>query len=817
MARLAWSALGLVASASSDTGVSLSYIHCRDGNSWALADPEPVPAIGMAHGTANIVHLAWSTAGSDLACIDDSGRLSIWTHGAVLNLLACSMPPTPSPSSPDGAIVGFRWCTGAKSVVPTCTATRQDDGSFHYNITQIRPYGPRHATPNKHACIAVTANARLKFWYQVDTRYELSTIVDLEPDLAFAESYTVAAFGTDRDNTFVLATYAAATHTFKLFRISVDWPASTSPTSSPAAPVISARRIYCNQIYCPNSNTRDLTHIEIVSPKHHPESRLKILTVYASETATTVHKIEVLTLPMSLHSNFDTLSLRRTQALPDSSADIVQFKDYYDLSTKRLTGIFALADESAIALAFADGSIEFRHPDSFLPRIPAYVSHLVTGVVDAGLGFLPPSEPALEMCLSPNSFAHCYLTSKGDLKLQHISAMVAAEDVAEAAHLVAVSIAERHAVACMISAGCEDIMLVACDQLRLRGPEFAITLLAQCQKALSLSLEARDAQAERFVLSPHLQKLLSFQAALLSNTDWQRTVPGKVVWATLNVRLFAFAITFTLKSNSGGRQASGQLQDTDVRPETLVTLLGLVKWCVDFLAFMLQDIFEIACNPEQYVKRGNSSVALSILLCGVPRLILRYALRGLRGLEQIVSRSSSREPDEFALSRVAFRQLGDIMRSGPLAITSFEKLVSDIDTYTKSMPVNSLEVDQTLLFKGTVPPELASATMRVCAVFMQRIKPELDLQALYFYPTDWLGLGRRGSSFKTEIGLEIDNLRKQILSPQGVHRRRCVRCGSMSTLEDFKGVKATPHWTLVFQRNCICGSAWVKSDNALHI
>lgn len=373
-------------------------------------------------------------------------------------------------------------------------------------------------------------------------------------------------------------------------------------------------------------------------------------------------------------------------------------------------------------------------------------------------------------------------------------------------------------------------MAIAAIEAANQDSEFTFTLLRQCHRAMGFHLDLpRDVQADKFLVLPALQKLLSFQVSIGLRTGWKRTAAGSIAWATLNMRLFAFAITFTLKTSSMQKQHGGQMQESDVRPETLVTLLGLTKWCVDHMAFLVQELYELVRNPDHCLNPETESVALAMLLGGVPRLLIRYTLRGLRGLEQMVSRSASRDPDRNSMTRMAFKQLEDIMKTGPVQIATFEKLVNDIETFMRSNSNSGMScfvlllilfadaeynpdqeerllLEQKLFFRGQIPKELHPAVHRIRAVFMQRIKPELDIPTLYFYPTDWLGLAEMVNSDT----IEIDGLRKQLLLPGHGIRRRCVRCGSVSVIDDLKYVKFAGNWTIAFQRNCLCGSAWVR-------
>ncbi|KAK7208387.1 mediator complex, subunit Med16 [Myxozyma melibiosi] len=815
---IAWSKVGLIVYVpanqppDSPTKAFSTYLHCVDGQHWSLAPPVAIDDIAIVHEGAAISHLSWCFMGVDLACIDVRGRLSIFVHSSILNHLTCVYQSPPVPDHPGNAVVGFKWCNINKLILINNTATRQDNHEFHYGLHKLNTFGPWHPNSSKQACIAVTKSGELRFWFQQDVKYQEITY-DLEPNLRREDYYSLSSFGSDRDDSFVLAVYSKTNHIFKLFRITIQWSIGTVKAGTqPAKPdvdwaTIQVKRLYCDELFCPSDNRLELSHLEVVSPANHPESRLNVFAIFSSDSRSTIQKIEVVSLPVTLHSNFDALGFSRN-ATPEDPSDIVQFKDFHKFD-KRLINFSTLYADQVLSLAFADGSIEMRQRNGFSESVPILNSQSIYNLFDAGFGF-PPISGAENICMSPNTVAFVALDKAGELKYHQMERIVTG-DASEVSLLTAVAIAQRHAISCFSNLCNGDVMSIAVKEASVRDEEFTFALLRQCHRAMGFYLDLpRDVQADKFLVLPALQKLLSFQVSLGLREGWKRTAAGTVAWATLNMRLFAFAITFTLKASSMSKLPGSQLQESDVRAETLVTLLGLTKWCVDHMAYLVQEIYELVLNPEHYLDPATESVALVMLLGGVPRLLIRYTLRGLRGLEQMISRSASRDPDHKSMTRIAFKQLEDIIKTGPVQIASFEKLVNDIETFMRGNSHSDQEerllLEQRLFFKGRIPVELHPAVHRIRTVFLQRIKPELDIPTLYFYSTEWLGL----AEMHKDDTYEMDGLKKQLLLPGKEIKRRCIRCGSVSTIEDLKYVKYASNWTIAFQRNCLCGSAWVR-------
>lgn len=105
-----------------------------------------------------------------------------------------------------------------------------------------------------------------------------------------------------------------------------------------------------------------------------------------------------------------------------------------------------------------------------------------------------------------------------------------------------------------------------------------------------------DSPSERLVRNPLLQRCLSLQFALVFQGEQvNKKLSGKVAWATLHLRVasLAFALTWNSAQRQGAR-APGGGQPEEFKPETLQTLLGLVKWFMDMMSMVIGDLFELA-------------------------------------------------------------------------------------------------------------------------------------------------------------------------------------------------------------------------------
>lgn len=167
------------------------------------------------------------------------------------------------------------------------------------------------------------------------------------------------------DNTLVLAAYSSGRHTLKIFRITIQWnilatgATQSQPNSSGDWAILNIRRLHSDTLSSRNAVHRTLTHLEAISPTNHPESRLLILTAFATEKGTLLQKFEMISLPLTLHSNFDALGFRRN-SISNDQKEVILLKGEHDLG-KRLIGMSPLQTESIIYCTFHDGSVELRH------------------------------------------------------------------------------------------------------------------------------------------------------------------------------------------------------------------------------------------------------------------------------------------------------------------------------------------------------------------------------------------------------------------------------------------------------------------------
>ena len=116
--KVSWSKLGCIAYISQDgLRVNIRHLQCQpaDGK-WALSDETPLHPVTEAHGSNPLVHLCWNESGSELAVVDASGRISIYSLSIALNSIAGHRPASLDSADDGNQVVGMMWLNTQRSV-----------------------------------------------------------------------------------------------------------------------------------------------------------------------------------------------------------------------------------------------------------------------------------------------------------------------------------------------------------------------------------------------------------------------------------------------------------------------------------------------------------------------------------------------------------------------------------------------------------------------------------------------------------------------------------------------------------------------------
>jgi hypothetical protein len=98
--------------------------------------------------------------------------------------------------------------------------------------------------------------------------------------------------------------------------------------------------------------------------------------------------------------------------------------------------------------------------------------------------------------------------------------------------------------------------------------EFEEEFLAEIYRPLNMSVDySGDSQTEKLFRNATLQRSLSMQNSL-SFKGYRKTksLPAKIAWLTLNLRITALTFAFTLNANTGKQQGTPGTIDILMKP-----------------------------------------------------------------------------------------------------------------------------------------------------------------------------------------------------------------------------------------------------------
>lgn len=110
--------MGCIASISPDgLRVIVRHLQCRpsDGK-WVLGEESSLAPVLEAHNGNQLAHLSWNETGSELAVVDCSGRISIYSISIAVNSIT-GLRQASFDSGDDGSqVVGMMWLNSQRYV-----------------------------------------------------------------------------------------------------------------------------------------------------------------------------------------------------------------------------------------------------------------------------------------------------------------------------------------------------------------------------------------------------------------------------------------------------------------------------------------------------------------------------------------------------------------------------------------------------------------------------------------------------------------------------------------------------------------------------
>lgn len=391
-------------------------------------------------------------------------------------------------------------------------------------------------------------------------------------------------------------------------------------------------------------------------------------------------------------------------------------------------------------------------------------------------------------------------------------------------------------------------------------------VMTESHKAINFQLNSFGKESvDKLLSNPPLQRLLSLQLILGELQTKNRAIKD-MAWIVLNLRSTNFGIMFSLSSiyrqMSKKKPAEDLLQDSVSRAECIMLLVGNVRWLIDLIVYFNQELLQLAFSKNhasQSKVTVDNSVVLPVILGKVPRLFLMYSLSSIGKTHEILKKLYKELTESNKLytpMKEALNRFFTACNSLPLNLGLFEGFLRECEVYVNKElnnvitndRVKLLKLEQQLFCRGHIPEEVKYIANVLIDRHAASISRDLKLSELYFYENSWIDVGIARKEFaesytsvsegympmtprlrysETEV---VDALRKIIInagptvSSGGAFAmgkgysskskiRKCTRCRAVSLVADpsiFDGTGVFGVWTMVFQRTCICGNAWVN-------
>lgn len=780
--KIAWSRQGCIAYVSQDgLRVNIRHLRCQPSvGKWVLSDETSSLPVTEAHGGLPLVHLLWNETGSELAVLDSSGRLSIYTITTALNQIAGQRQATFDPDDDGNQVVGIMWLNAQRSVHAFHQAAKRN-GRWVYSPFRRRPVGPFHPA-NKPSLICVTRSGHIRLVYQNPDNKWAEISAELKNTGYSDKLLTHAAIVATPGASIIIATHSLCRR-ICLYRVLITWdpahwdPSQNKPGLPPQPfPVPSFRFVHCKvempcDVLSTNHNVGEntdgfqpylynLTRLEIIpGPLEIPAGSAAgpwIVAVFSSPLhavpdepgqqgpASVIVRWQLDTAPQALHPKFDeVVSKRNTNIQAKPKLELRRLEDIY--LDRHVVSIDCIEYGNTVAVTHEDSSIAFYDQKTMTLLSGLQDTNTVTSLAQAGFHY-PLESSTLYVGFSPNACVATVLDRDWQMQLRFMEHSFGAEDGRYDENKLSAALASLALTFCR---GCgsdvntDDILVIALRQL---SPEAETTFVNEIYRALPINCNFTEEQ-DKLMNHAYIPRCLSLQAALGFKSRYKpRSLTSAIPWAILNLRHASMLFAFFFQYNRG---AAPEPHDPDV----LRMVFGNTKWALEFLHYILNGLFDLADdlentfnNPEVFAQsvKSTASLPLVIVLSSMSRAFLRFICRGLRGIYAGYATTTTLSGD----ARVYYAEVCQTLDSSPVRIDVYEKFLAGVDSAVRhayqAAAFGEAErpgPEKDLLVHARIQPVFIPAVAAILRQTIPALKPEIDRMAIYLGDYGWLGFG----------------------------------------------------------------------------
>lgn len=751
-------------------------------------------------------------------------------------------------------------------------------------------------------------HGELKLRFQQNDSSWQEVTAQLGPLISTKEPFTHAAFASNNDNNLLLAAYDVARR-LHLYRVETAWNvppekrnANAGPFDKPSLHVsLISIEDECNPLSLTSNDLSNgtesrgtaaaqLTHLSFlpVTPEQDDGSYPTIQAIFCCppniiyfdqlQPQETPHSVivkwEVYHVQQNqLHTSLDQVTSKKKSVGSIAAKGVFKLNRQPDFTLHSVViAAYPLWYNMLLALCYSDGTIEIRKRSTMETILPDGNTDTMTSLLQAGFAF-PHAEPSLHVAFSPNHCIAVCMHQEGTIKLrsleyQHGTLSTDDADPRQSAALAALVLQFASAANQYYSS--DDIFSIIGPLTDKRKNDFINLLFDGLQVNIDCGID--DMSNQHLVLlgrSPFFVKTLSAMNLLGLQGACHRPLSSKMAWIILNIKYVTQILTTIARMH-------GQIDKNNLRPEVVPQFIGICRWIMHFMAYLLDDLFSIGRAiqdmPSQSLTRealetkfhALNKPAVLLLLSAFPRAMMKLWSQPIAWVKRSADAfTNPQQPTPPPEMRKLYTPLQTAVNEVPFEWRWFDVLINDTHNQVRAAykranlsdaQRNHYERD---LMLGRIPDLLVPIAKRLVTdqLFNDKtqggcLADKLDVGRLMFFDTTWLGFQEsrraemwhethvvdvcqkmiiRGSGRQVHPSTPVQTGRTRSDSIQSVNGagtgagevgkrnklRVCTRCGSY--MEDvMQGLPGyTAHhasWLMGVAKHCVCGNSWMLAE-----
>jgi mediator of RNA polymerase II transcription subunit 16 len=707
-------------------------------------------------------------------------------------------------------------------------STSRDGNKWQWRVKSHVFNDAFHPVDGKASLIYLKRHGELKLRFQQNDSSWQEVSTQFGPLISTKEPFTHAAFASNNDNSLLLAAYDVARR-LHLYRVEVAWNVPQEKRTANAGPFdkpglhVSLLSIEddCDPISLIDSDLTNgteqrsaaaaqLTHLNFLptTPEEGDGTLPTIQAVFCrppniipvDQLQPQEHPYSVIvrweahqTQQTQLHPSLDQVTSKKKAVSSIASKNIFKLKRQADFTLHSVVlAIYPLWYNMLLAINYSDGTIEFRKRSTMEVIMPDGNTDTITSLLQAGFAF-PHAEPSLHVAFSPSHCIAVCMQQDGTTKLrsmeyQHGSLSSDDDDPRHSAALAALVLQSSSAANQYYSS--DDIFSIVGSLSEKRMTAFIDLLFDGLQVNIDCGID--DMNSQHFVLlgrSPFFVKTLSAMNLLGLKGTMNRSLTSKIAWINLNIKYVTQILTTITRMHVN-------IEKTSLRPEVVPQFIGICRWIMHFMAYLIDDLFTIGRAiqdiPSQSLTRETleqkihalNKPAVLILLSAFPRAMMKLWASPIawvkKSAETYAGSSGPNQPTPTPEVRKLYTPLQSAVNEVPFDWRWFDTLVNDTHNHVRAaykranltdMQRNHIERE---LMLGRIPEILAPIAKRLVTDTLYNDKSgngcladKLDMGRLMFFDTTWLGFNESKRANEWHDTHVVDVCQKMIIRGTG--------------------------------------------------